>query len=127
MTPRSNAGCARLSRSSEVRSTGQLPLARIISVAKKTKRLEITCPCCQSRLQVEPSTGLVISSQARKPKTSLDEAIGLERERKSRADQLFAQAFQDEKQRHDLLEKKFQEALKVKDELEDPVRPLDFD
>lgn len=127
MTPRSSADCARLSRSTELRSTGRLPLARIISVAKKTKRLEITCPCCQSRLQVEPSSGLVISSQARKPKTSLDEAIGLERERKSRADQLFAQAFQDEKQRHDLLEKKFQEALKVKDELEDPVRPLEFD
>ncbi len=127
MTPRSNAGCVRWSRSTELCSTDHTPLARIIPVSKKTKRLEITCPCCQSRLQVEPSSGLVISSQARKSKTSLEEAIGLEKERKSKADDLFAQAFQDEKRRHDLLEKKFQEALKVKDELEDPVRPLEFD
>ena len=48
-------------------------------------------------------------------------------ERKSKADQIFSQAMDDEKRRHASLEDKFREALRSKDELEDPKRLWDLD
>jgi hypothetical protein len=96
-------------------------------MSKKPARLEVTCPCCQATMLVEATTGLVLKSQDKKPDYSLEEAVELEKERKSKADEVFAQAFVDEKKRHESLEEKFKKALDAKDELEDPTRPWDFD
>ena len=87
----------------------------------------MTCPCCQATLLVEPTTGLVLKSHAKKLDYSLETALRKERERKEKADELFAQAFEDEKQRHDSLEEKFRQALDSKEELDEPTRPFDFD
>ncbi len=96
-------------------------------MSKDAKRLQVTCPCCQAKLTVEPTTGMVLKSQEKKTDYSLEEALRQEKVRKDKADDLFAQAFHDEKKRHASLEEKFRKALDSKDELEDPTRPWDFD
>lgn len=96
-------------------------------MSEKTNKLEIVCPCCQSTLYVEASTGLVLKTKEKKTDYSLEAALKRERERKDKADELFAQAFQDEKRRQDSLEEKFRKAMDSKDELEEPTRPWDFD
>ena len=96
-------------------------------MSKKTERLKVTCPCCQAKLLVEPETGLVLKSQAKKVDYSLENALQEEKRKKDQADDLFNQVFQDEKRRQDSLEEKFRKALDSKDELDDPTRPWDFD
>lgn len=85
------------------------------------------CPCCEARLLVEPSTGLVLNSKQKSTDFSFEDALTRERERKAKVDDLFAQAFADEKKRQGSLEEKFRKAMESKDELEDPTRPWDFD
>lgn len=96
-------------------------------MAKEVKKLQVICPCCQASLTVEPSTGMVLKTQEKKSDYSLEGALRQERDRKEKADDLFAKAFQNEKKRYATLEEKFRKALDSKDELEDPTRPWDFD
>lgn len=92
------------------------------------KRLEVTCPCCQARLVVDAGTGLVIHSDAKKAGYSFDDALRQEKERKAKSEETFARAFADEKKRQSSLEAKFEEALRSKDELDEPPpRPFDLD
>ncbi len=78
-------------------------------------------------MTVERETGIVISSKERKSSYSLDDALAKEKQKKDKADEMFAKVFQDEKRRHSSLEEKFRKALDSKDELDDPKRPWDFD
>ena len=96
------------------------------SMSEEAKRVKVTCPSCQANLTIEPKTGLVIQTQAKKVDYSLKDAVQKEREKKSKADQMFAKAFQDEEIRHQSLEEKFKKALEAKDELDDPTRPFDL-
>ena len=96
-------------------------------MAEEKKRVRVTCPACQATLTIEPSTGLVIHSEAKKVDYSLEDAVEKERTKKSKADEMFARAFQDEEDRHQSLEEKFKTALEAKDELDDPTRPFDLD
>lgn len=90
-------------------------------------RIKVLCPCCQTTLLVDSATGLVLNKSSKKPDYSFEEALEQVKVRKEKTDELFAKAFDAEKRRHETLEKKFQQALESKDELEDPVRPLDLD
>jgi hypothetical protein len=92
------------------------------------KRIEIICPSCQTKMVVDPNTGLVIHSEHKKPDYSFDEALERERAKKDQTDELFSKAFENEKRRKASLEDKFQEALDSKDELDDPsIRPWELD
>lgn len=91
------------------------------------KHLIVICPCCQAELRLDPDTGLVLNSQAKKPDYSFEGALQREADRKSKADQVFADAFRKEQDRHSTLQEKFRKALESKDELDDPDRPFDFD
>ena len=90
-------------------------------------RLTVECPDCGCRLLVDSKTGLVIRSEHKKTDYSFESALDKIADRKSKADQIFNQAMDDEKRRHASLEDKFQEALRSKDELEDPKRLWDLD
>lgn len=90
-------------------------------------RLKVECPECGCRLHLDQKTGLVIRSERKKPDYSFESALEEIEERKSRADQIFSQAMDNEKRRHATLEEKFKEALRSKDELEDPSRLWDLD
>ena len=97
------------------------------AMAQDKKRMKVTCPDCQATLTIEPSTGLVIHSEAQKADYSLEDAVQQEQDRKGQADEMFAQAFKNEEERHQSLEEKFKKALEARDELDDPARPFDFD
>ncbi len=92
---------------------------------------EVSCPCCGAMLKIDPETKAVISHVAKAvPKTfnDFEEAAKSMRERESMKESLFRQSVEAEKNKADLLEKKFQEAVKKAKETPDTGKPLrDFD
>jgi hypothetical protein len=97
-------------------------------MAKDKKNLQVRCPCCDAVLTVDASSAdILFIEKPRKKGLSFEDAIhDLQRERET-ADDRFRDAFEKENSRLKSIEGKFQEALKRKDELEDPINPLDFD
>jgi ribulose kinase len=100
-------------------------------MAKNAPAFEVTCPCCSAVLKVDPATKAVIAHTAAvKPKTfnDIEEAARAMKEQDSRRDSIFRQSVEAQKNASDLLEKKFQEAVKKAKETPDTGRPLrDFD
>jgi Zn-finger nucleic acid-binding protein len=100
------------------------------SVANKSN-FDLTCPCCGAVLKVDAESEAVISHVAPvKPKTfnDLDEAARALKEQDSRRDSIFRQSVEAQKHASDLLEKKFQEALRKAKESPDTGKPIrDFD
>lgn len=92
---------------------------------------EVACPCCGAMLKIDPATKAVISHVAKAaPKTfnDFEEAAKSMRERESMKESLFRQSVEAEKNKSDLLEKKFQEAIKKAKETPDTGKPIrDFD
>ncbi len=82
-------------------------------------------------LKVDPATGAVISHVAPvKPKTfqDMEEAARAMKEQDSRRESIFRQSVEAQKHASDLLEKKFQEAVKKAKETPDTGKPIrDFD
>lgn len=76
--------------------------------------LLVHCPDCESTLKVDRGTGAVLSHQPPQHKQklgSLEEAAREVERRKGRAEDLFAATFEREKNKKDILEKTFREAL----------------
>ena len=97
----------------------------------KKMSFELSCPCCGALLKVDPETQAVISHVAPvKPKTfnDIEEAARAMKEQDSRRDSIFRQSVESQKHSADLLEKKFQEAIRKAKETPDTGRPIrDFD
>ncbi|HZP17021.1 MAG TPA: hypothetical protein VFB00_03580 [Terriglobales bacterium] len=97
----------------------------------KKASLDVTCPCCGAVLKVDAQTAAVISHVAPvKPKmfNDLDEAARAMKEQDNRRESIFRQSVEAQKHAADLLEKKFQEALRKAKETPDTGRPIrDFD
>src|SRR5215471_1171615 len=107
-------------------------LAYNFCMAKSSQPFEVGCPCCGAVLKVDPGTKAVISHVAPlKPKmfADLDAAAKAMREQDVRKESIFRQAVDAEKNKTDLLEKKFQEAVKRAKEMPDEkfVRDIDLD
>jgi glutaredoxin len=100
-------------------------------MAKNDKAFEVTCPHCHAVLKVDSSTEAVISHTAPVvPKTfaDIEEAARAMKEQDSRRESIFRQSVEAQKHSADLLEKKFQEALKKAKESPDTGKPIrDFD
>ncbi|MEZ5307551.1 MAG: hypothetical protein R2684_10445 [Pyrinomonadaceae bacterium] len=95
-----------------------------------SEHLQVTCPCCETILDVDVETGAVISHQEKAKPLSSFEDLKDEMTRKSELrDQLFAQEQKTQKDRSRILEEKFQEALKKAEGAPDePFKnPLDMD
>src|SRR6476660_5376760 len=92
---------------------------------------EVGCPCCHAVLKIDPDTKAVISHIAAvKPKTfnDFEAAAKAMREQEGRKESIFRQAVDAEKNKADLLEKKFQEAIKkAKETPDEGPRIRDFD
>jgi uncharacterized Zn finger protein (UPF0148 family) len=99
-------------------------------MAKKSN-FDVTCPCCGAVLKVDSDSEAVISHVAPlKPKmfNDLDEAARAMKEQDTRRDSIFRQSVEAQKHASDLLEKKFQEAIRKAKESPDTGRPIrDFD
>ena len=97
----------------------------------KTPDIQVDCPCCGTKLTVDPALGKVIAYEA-PPKQAtgpdLDHAGSLLKEAAARREALFKQSTENEKTRSQLLERKFEEAFKKsKDEpVTKPTRDIDL-
>jgi hypothetical protein len=102
-------------------------------MAKTTeKTFEITCPDCSAVIKVDAASGLVVSHTPAPRKRMFEDmetAAKAMREQDERKESIFRQSIDAEKNKADLLEKKFAEALrKAKDAPEGkPLRDFDLD
>ncbi len=92
--------------------------------------IEVACPCCGAALKIDRALGKIISHQApARPSNApdLDQARQLLEDQARRRDALFEKSADGEKVKGQLLDRKFEEALK-KSKDEPVTRPLrDFD
>jgi molecular chaperone DnaK (HSP70) len=103
----------------------------ISDMAKSAPAFEVTCPCCSAVLKVDPAEKAVIAhTPAVKPRTfnDMEEAARAMKEQDSRRESIFRQSVEAQKHAADLLEKKFQEAVRKAKESPDTGKPIrDFD
>ena len=84
-------------------------------MAKPKPQFEVTCPHCNALLKVDAEAHAVIGHTAPVvPKTfaDLEAAARSMKEQDSRRDSIFRQSVEAQRNKGDLLEKKFQEAVK---------------
>jgi ribulose kinase len=102
-----------------------------LEMAKTSRPFEVTCPCCNAVLKIDPGTKAVIAHTAAvKPKmfNDMEEAARAMKEQDSRRDSIFQQSMEAQKHAAELLEKKFQEAVRKAKETPDTGKPIrDFD
>ena len=100
-------------------------------VAKTPANFEVACPCCGALLKIDTATAAVIAhTPAVKPRmfNDMEEAARAMKEQDSRRESIFRQSVEAQKHASELLDKKFQEAVKKAKESPDTGRPIrDFD
>ena len=100
-------------------------------MAQRSSNFEVTCPCCNAVLKVDEETRAVIAHTAAvKPKMfdDIEAAARAMKEQDTRRESIFRQSVEAQKHASDLLEKKFQEAVKKAKESPDTGKPIrDFD
>jgi hypothetical protein len=102
-------------------------------MAKAKERIfEVACPECSAMLSIDAVTGLVVSHTPAPRKRmfeDLETAAQAMREQDERTESIFRQSVEAEKNKEDLLEKKFAEALRKAKDAPDskPLRVFDLD
>jgi len=102
-------------------------------MGKAAPAFDVTCPCCGAVLKIDAADKAVIAHTAPlKPKmfNDIEEAARAMKEQDNRRDSIFRQSVEAQKHASDLLEKKFQEAVKKAKETPDtgrPIREIDLD
>ena len=95
---------------------------------KRRSTIRVCCTCCDAWLTVDRDTGAVLFTEKPKHKhLSFEDAVAKVQKLKDTADERFDSAFQTEAGRKELVDRKFEEAMKHADELETPINPLDLD
>jgi hypothetical protein len=92
--------------------------------------LDVTCPCCEALLKVDPETRTVIWVDKKKaPARDFDELVNRVRSQKGVLDEKFQRSVQQTKHQGEILDKKFEEARKraAADPLSRPPHPFDND
>jgi len=92
-------------------------------------RMEVICPCCETKLQVDKKTGEIIWEEKKeKVMPSLADMVKEHGAHKKEQESLFNKRSQVQKDRSRILEEKFKEAQKHVDKSKDiPLRDIDFD
>ena len=98
----------------------------------KDRIFEVACPDCGAMLRIDGETGLLVSHTSAPRKRmfeDLETAAKAMRDQEERKESIFRQSVDAEKNKVDLLEKKFAEAMrKAKDAPEGkPLREFDLD
>ncbi len=102
-------------------------------MSEKQAAFDVTCPDCGGVLRIDPETHAVLAHTPAPRKRTFDDfetAAKAMREGDERRDSLFRQAVDAEKNKEDVLSKRFAEALRrAKDSPETgrPVRDFDLD
>jgi hypothetical protein len=98
----------------------------------KDKTIEIACPDCGAMLKIDAASGVLVSHTPAPRKRmfeDLETAAKAMREHGERTESIFRQSVDAEKNKADLLEKRFAEAIrKAKDAPDErPMREIDLD
>nr|ART40846.1 L811 [uncultured bacterium] len=98
----------------------------------KSNTIQITCPCCDAILTIEPTLGAVLDHKLPvKPQMAvqLKDAVKLVHEEASRRDEKYQKIAEAEKNKSKVLEAKFQELFKkAKEEpITKPLKDIDLD
>jgi hypothetical protein len=100
-------------------------------MAKLQSEFTVECPCCGATLVIDPHLRRVTEHQApeRADKPNLDHAQRILAEQKERRESLFEQSVQAERARGDVLNKRFEEALRQAqtEPITKPKRDFDWD
>jgi hypothetical protein len=99
---------------------------------KPAPPVEVTCPCCQAKLTVDPQLAVVLSHVApprTAPDVDISDAARILQEQAQRREDKFRDSWEAEKKKEDVLTRKFEEALKkAKDQpVEKPLRDFDLE
>jgi hypothetical protein len=98
---------------------------------KSVPPIEVTCPCCQAKLTVDPELSVVLS-HVEPPKVvhdvDISDAARILAEQARKREDKFRDSWQAESKKEDVLNRKFEEALKkAKDQpVEKPLRDFDL-
>ena len=102
-------------------------------MAKPAPLITVTCPCCQAELHIDPQTAAVIRhKEAEKPKmmADMETAVSHFRGAAGRREDAFKKSVEQHKSQADVLNRKFDEMLKIAKENPDeppPKRDIDWD
>lgn len=102
-------------------------------MTKDNPRLvEVTCPCCHAKLAIDPDLAVVLSHEAppkAAPGVDINDAARILQEQAQRREDKFRDSWQAEKVKEDVLNRKFEEALKkAKDQpIDKPLRDFDLE
>jgi hypothetical protein len=101
-------------------------------MAKQTSpSIEVTCPCCQSRLTVDTQLAVVLAHVAppkAAPNVDISDSARILADQAQRREDKFRDSWDAEQKKEDVLERKFEEALKKAKEqpISKPVRDFDL-
>lgn len=100
-------------------------------MARLKSEIEVSCPCCDAVLVIDVNLGRVIShSEAdRGNKPELSDAQRILADEAARREAIFEQSVNAEKNRGDVLSRRFEEALRQanKEPISKPTRDFDLD
>ena len=94
--------------------------------------LNVTCPCCQAKLVVDPVFGAVLSHEAptkKGPDVDLTQTSSILQEQQRQREDKFADSWFQETNKEDILAKKFEEGMKKAKDAPagKPIRDFDLD
>ena len=94
-----------------------------------SKKLDVLCPCCETKLQVDQKTGEVIWEERKpKPEVSLTDMVKDLKNQKKEQENIFKQNSANQKERSRVLDEIFKESQKHVDKSgEKPLRDFDLD
>ena len=100
--------------------------------ANETNTIQITCPCCDATLTIDPALGAVLDHKVpAKPQmaVTLRDAAKLVQEEAGRRDEKYQKLAEAEKNKSKVLDAKFQELFKkAKEEpITKPLKDIDLD
>ena len=102
-------------------------------MAKQNSLIQVTCPCCQAELHIDAETAAVIRHEEHvKPPAFADLEAAVQRQKgeAGRREDAFKKSVESHKVHQDVLNKKFDEMLKLAKENPDappPRRDIDLD
>ena len=99
---------------------------------KSTPTVVVTCPCCQSKLTVDQQLAVVLSHTPPPrvvPNVDISDAARILSEQARRREYKFRDSWEAERNKEDVLTRKFEEALKKAkgQPVEKPLRDFDID
>ena len=94
-----------------------------------SKKMDVICPCCETKLQVDQKTGEVIWEERKpKPEVSLTDMVKDLEKQKKEQENIFKKNSENQKERSRVLDEIFKESQKHVDKSgEKPLRDFDFD